>query len=118
MFDAGVDSLIWLAHATGASYQEINIIVYFALIPIIWIIMIGMIYDLKPALVTIGFIAVGGSITLLGVDLIYSTSVKFEYWISILGWDYYEASVYTCIVFPFITTAILIKLLINKARRQ
>lgn len=116
IFDQTVLGLIWLGSVLGMSYEEVNVLIYFAFIPIAWSFMIGVIYHIKPWIMQIVFASIGAAIYLIGIDRIFNAGVEVENWLSIFGWDYYEASVYTCVIFPILTTFGLIRLMIKKSR--
>jgi len=107
----------WLADAANVSYEEMNVIVFIAFIPTIWIFMIGVAYKMKTWKVHLMFLIIPLTVYFVGVNKLFNTGVQFEHWLNIIGWDYYTASVYTCVVFPIIGTLGLISLIIKKTVR-
>jgi len=116
LFTTGVSHLTWLADLTHTTYQQINIIVYFIAIPIVWAVMLSMITSsINTAIGSIyTLVAAGALLDIRSFEQVYDIGVKIVEWFSIIGWDYYEASVYTCVHFPIIVTAILMILIVKK----
>ena len=50
IFIACVDLLIWLARLTGTTYEEINVIIFVVLEPIVFLLLIGYIVILRKRL--------------------------------------------------------------------
>jgi hypothetical protein len=50
IFIACADLLIWLAHLTGTTYEEINLIIFVVLGPIVFLLLIGYIVFLRKRL--------------------------------------------------------------------
>ena len=114
LFNTGVSHLKWLAELTGTTYQQINVIVYFIFIPTVWVMMLWMI---NRSIAIVSLYTSLGLLTILdvrSVQQMYDKGVEAAEWFSIIGWDYYTASVYTCVHFPIIVTAILLLLIANK----
>jgi hypothetical protein len=47
IFDACVNLLVWLADQTGTTYEEINVIIFVVLEPIVVLLLIGYIVFLR-----------------------------------------------------------------------
>ena len=106
------DILIVLSSITGFSYQAINIIVYYYIIPFIFILFIDLIY--KIHYFKISFILVLSILTLLINDFekfsewLFDYSKKFLYSFSFIGWNYVVASVIICVIIPIIVLSFLV----------
>ena len=96
---------------TGLSYNEINIVVYYFLIPLVLLLLVNRIikkYIFSPLLVLSG-------ILLLFIipnfsqfsDRLFDSSVTFLNSFAVIGWNYIVASVMVCVVAPAIAFAIL-----------
>ncbi len=115
IFDIVVAMLYWLADKTGLTYNEINIIVYFVLIPFIYMFLLDKLID--KYYFRIGFLIVLViSFALMGSfrefsDKLFDASVKFLEWFEIIGWNYVEASVIICVVVPVLFLVVLVMLL-------
>jgi hypothetical protein len=111
--------LMLIADMTGLSYEAINIIVYYIVIPFVFIYMIDLI--IKKHYLKIGF-AIFVLVSLLLIDNfekfskhLFDLSVIFLNWFKIIGLDYLMASVVICVLIPFIVFIFLLYL-INKER--
>ena len=108
---AGVEHAI--AKLTGATYNEVNIIVYYLLIPLSWAIMIDYITQLP--LLSPMFIMVWGvflwkdKMTFRDrCDWAFEKSVDFLLWFKRIGWNYIVSSVIICVVVPVLVYVELI----------
>ena len=102
---AGVEVLI--AKLTGTTYNEVNIVVYYLLIPLSWTVMID--YLMKLPLLTPLFVLAW--IIFLWKDPMkfrdrcdwaFQKSVDFLLWFKRIGWNYIVSSVIICVVVPII----------------
>ena len=100
---AGVEHLV--AKLTGLTYNEVNIIVYYMLIPLSWTVMVDYITALP--LLTPMFII--GWIIFLWKDKMtfrdrcdwaFRLSVDFLLYFKKIGWNYIVSSVIICVVVP------------------
>mgnify|MGYP006988993221 CR=1 FL=1 len=100
---AGLEHLI--AKLTGLTYNEVNIIVYYMLIPLSWTVMVDCISALP--LLTPMFI-IGWSIFLWKdkmkfrdrCDWAFHLSVDFLLYFKKISWNYIVSSVIICVVVP------------------
>ncbi len=106
IFKIVYQSLKWMAKISGFSYREINIIVYYIIIPSIFIILIERI--LKTNYLKIGFSILIIISLLLIPDFnafsswLFDRSVDFLNWFDVIGLNYIQASVIICVVVPII----------------
>jgi len=100
---AGLEHII--AKLTGATYNEVNIIVYYLLIPLSWVAMVDYI-TMMPFLTPMYIIA---WVIFLWKDQMkfrdrcdwaFDKSVDFLSWFKRLGWNYVVSSVIICVVVP------------------
>ena len=112
---AGVEVLI--AKLTGTTYNEVNIVVYFLLIPLSWTVMID--YLMKLPLLTPLFVLAW--IIFLWKDPMkfrdrcdwaFKKSVDFLLWFQRIGWNYVVSSVIICVVIPILVYCLLIYLVV------
>ena len=102
---AGTEHLI--AKLTGATYNEVNIIVYYLLIPLSWAAMID--YITKIPFLSIMYV-VGWIIFLWKdpmkfrdrCDWAFMKSVDFLLLFKKIGWNYIVSSVIICVVVPIL----------------
>ena len=112
---AGVEVLI--AKLTGTTYNEVNIVVYYLLIPLSWTVMID--YLMKLPLLTPLFVLAW--IIFLWKDPMkfrdrcdwaFEKSVDFLLWFKRIGWNYVVSSVIICVVIPILVYCLLIYLVV------
>ena len=113
---AGVEHVI--AKVTGLTYNEVNIIVYYLLIPLSWAVMI----DSITMLPLLSPMYIMGWIVFLWKDPMkfrdrcdwtFSKSVDFILWFKKIGWNYVVSSVIICVVVPALIYVELIYCIIN-----
>ena len=106
------DLLVLLSRHTGFSYKAINIIVYYYILPFIFILFIDEIY--KIHYLKISFILVLSILTLLINDFekfsewLFNKSAMFLNSFSFIGWNYVVASVIICVFVPIIVLSFLV----------
>ena len=100
---AGVEHVI--AKLTGSTYNEVNIIVYYLLIPLSWTVMIDYLTKLpflSPMFVLawIVFLLKDPMKFRDRSDWAFMKSVDFLLWFKKIGWNYVVSSVIICVVIP------------------
>lgn len=121
VFDAVARSLNWIASVTGFSYNEINIIAYFILLPFIYVVMVDRIarrHWLKLIYIvgwTIGLCLVKDFRTFS--NRLFDASVDFLLLFSGVGLNYVAASVVICVVLPGIVLLLLVWAAFPSVRR-
>ena len=105
--------LLRLAKKTKLTYNEINVILYYLIIPLTWCILLDLI--IKLPIFTIGFILLWAIIFIVvgksfsqWCDRVFVLSQQF---IKLFG-DYIHYSVVICVIIPILIYALLIYLLI------
>ena len=115
---AGVEHVI--AKLTGLTYNEVNIIVYFLLIPFSWTVLIdyiAMLPFLTPMYLIswIIFLWKDPMKFRARCDWMFDKSVEFLLWFKKIGWNYVVSSVIICVVIPVLIYVELIwAIIINK----
>jgi hypothetical protein len=102
---AGAEHII--AKLTGATYNEVNIVIYYLLIPLSWAAMID--YITKMPFLSIMYI-IAWIIFLRKdpmkfrdrCDWAFIKSVDFLLWFKKIGWNYVVSSVVICVVIPLL----------------
>ena len=108
-----------IAKWTHLTYNEINVIVYYLLIPLSWTIMGDFIIGLPiltPILLVVWlylFIKTR-HVFKMWCDRVFQDSVDLLLWFKRIGWNYIVSSVIICVVLPIIIYSILIAWLIVK----
>lgn len=113
---AGAELLI--AKLSGTTYNEVNIIVYYLVIPLSWTLMLDYITRmpfLTPMFMSacIVFIWKDKMIFRNRCDWAFKKSVDFLLWFKKIGWNYVVSSVIICVVIPLLVYIELIYAIIN-----
>lgn len=113
---AGVEHVI--AKLTGSTYNEVNIIVYYLLIPLSWTVMIDYLTKLpflSPMFVLawIVFLLKDPMKFRDRSDWAFMKSVDFLLWFKKIGWNYVVSSVIICVIIPILVYIELIYAIIN-----
>lgn len=114
---AGVEHVI--AKLTGLTYNEVNIIVYFLLIPFSWTVMIdyiAMLPFLTPMYLIswVIFLWKDSMKFRARCDWMFEKSVNFLLWFKKIGWNYVVSSVIICVIVPVLIYVELIWAINNK----
>lgn len=104
-----------IAKWTGMTYNEINIIVYYLIIPLTWTVMLDLILG-YPIFTTLLFLAWTyifvktrtKRVFRMWCDWAFRDSVDFLLWFKRIGWNYIVSSVIICVVVPIIIYGLLI----------
>jgi len=108
-----VANFLWyIGRITGLTYNEINIIVYYFLIPLSWLVLLDIIFDfhfLKIAFVIycLGF-RVGCKNFKTYSDWLFDKSVAFLNYFNKFGSNYVKSSVWICVLLPLVIYALLL----------
>jgi hypothetical protein len=98
--------LYLIVSITGLTYNEINIIVYFMLIPFSWLAMLDKFFGIHwlkigfAALCAVFFVCCPNFKTFS--DALFEKSVIFLNWLNHYGMDYITASVVICVLVPLL----------------
>jgi len=112
-----------ILHLTGKqlrmTYNEVNIIVYYLLIPLSWCIILDLIIKLPiftPLWLILWGYIFGSKRNFWGqwCDTAFQLSVEFLLKFQTIGWNYWKSSVIICVVVPIINYIVLI-LMLDKA---
>lgn len=113
---AGAELLI--AKLSRTTYNEVNIIVYYLVIPLSWMVMVD--YITKMPFLTPMFILAWVIFLWKDkmkfrnrCDLAFDKSVDFLLWFKKIGWNYIVSSVIICVVVPILVYIELIYAIIN-----
>lgn len=111
IFKIVAESLVFIGEKTGLTYNEINIIVYYFVIPFSWLCLVDVIFDfhyLKIAftIFTLGF-TVGCRNFKSYSDWLFDRSVSFLNYFNRYGSNYVASSVWICVAVPIAIYALL-----------
>ena len=117
IFNKTALALLKTEQKIGLTYNEVNIIVYYMIVPLTWCIMLDFILNCVPWM-SVVWLAMCIAITWwhrkdfsTWCDWVFQKSVDFLLWFRRIGWDYYKASVIICVVLPIAIYGLLIILL-------
>ena len=113
---AGVEHII--AKLTGSTYNEVNIIVYYLLIPLSWTVMIDYLTKLpflSPMFVLAWIVFLWKDPMKFRdrSDWAFMKSVDFLLWFKRIGWNYVVSSVIICVIVPILVYVELIYAIIK-----
>lgn len=110
--------LHWLAKVTNVTYNQINIIVYFFIIPLTWCVMLD--YYFSFWYLTMGFLlfSIGFRVGCTNFkeysDTLFMKSVHFLLYYNRFGSNYYKSSVLICVAVPIFIYVVLFYLILVK----
>ena len=101
LFNNMAQFLLWLSRITKLSYETVNIIVYYILIPLIWSLFISK-------WLFLGIIIFWGVLYNLRIKNLSTKLFRASQKFILQFGDYYKWSVILCIFIPLIITVILV----------
>ena len=115
IFKIVANLLLFIAQKTRLTYKEINIIVYYFIIPFSWLCLLDIIFNfnyLKIAFLifTLGFF-VGCKNFMTYSDWLFDKSVSFLNYFNKYGSNYVASSVWICVSLPIAIYVILVFLI-------
>lgn len=117
IFNLVMSALKFISKLTGFTYNEVNIIVFYILIPFSWMCLLDILYE--SYFFSILFITLWIGIVLgcrsfrSFCNLLYTRSIQLLLYFNRFGLNYERASVWICISVPIVIYIILINLTIN-----
>ena len=122
IFEIVAGILYLFSEITGLTYKEINIIVYYILIPYSYFVLIDYIFGKHYLKTTFAFIVL---VILINEyksfenfsDNLFDKSALFLNSFGFLGMDYYVASVVICVLVVIFIYIFLISIIINKRKK-
>ena len=105
-----------LAKITNLTYNEVNIIIYYLIIPLSWTILIDCIIKIpiiSPLFICLWIYIIYKAHKYFSkwCDKGFNKSVDFLLWFKRVGWNYTLSSVIICVFFPIIIYGSLIYML-------
>lgn len=118
IFDVTARMLLWVADKIGLTYNEVNILVYYLLIPLSWTVMFDCWLKSPYTTGALAFVWIGIFIATRHTfrewcDLAFQDSMDFLNWFNRWGGNYILNSVIICVVVPLVVYVLLIWLLIG-----
>jgi len=104
--------LLYIGRTTGLTYNEINIIVYYFVVPLSWLILLDIIFEfhylkIAFAIYCLGF-RVGCKNFKTYSDWLFDKSVTFLIFFNKYGSNYIKSSVWICVLLPLVIYVILL----------
>ncbi len=117
VFSFVAHSLLWVGNKCGLTYNEVNILVYYLIIPLSWTIMFDFWIGSPITTFALTFIWIGIAIATRHTfrewcDWAFQDSVDFLNWFNRWGGNYVLNSVIICVVIPLLVYLGLILLLV------
>ena len=119
VFAIVANSLLWIGRKTGLTYNEVNIVFYYLLIPLSGTIMLDCLIHHPYSTAALLFTWLGIFIATRHTfrewcDWAFQDSVDFLNWFNRWGGNYVLNSVIICVLVPLIVYSILIYLLATR----
>lgn len=116
-FSIVANALLLIGRKTGLTYNEVNILVYYLLIPLSWTAIFDYWLGLPIASAALLFVWLGVFIATRHIfsewcDWTFQDSVSFLNWFNRWGGNYMLNSVIICVLLPLIIYCLLISFLI------
>lgn len=113
-------SLLWIGRKTGLTYNEVNILVFYLIIPLSWTIMFDCLvmqpYTTAALLFTwLGIFIATRHTFREWCDWAFKDSVDFLNWFNRWGGNYVLNSVIICVIVPLVVYGVLIYLLSTRS---
>jgi hypothetical protein len=106
------ETIEWLGKLTGFTYNEMNIIMYFLVIPFTWLCMLDYIFSIHYLKIGFGIITLGFYFGCRDFknysDQLFYKSVDFIGYFNRFGSNYYKSSVWICVAIPILIYICLI----------
>jgi hypothetical protein len=106
VFQIVAASLYGMARATGLTYNEVNILVYYFLIPLSWIVMLDQIFQVHYLKISFVLVCIGFYLGCRDFrkysDWLFAKSVDFLNLFNRVGSNYIASSVWICVALPLL----------------
>lgn len=122
VFNAVARTLSWIASVTGFTYNEVNIIAYYIILPFIYVALIDRI--IRKHILKIVYVVSWTGVLCLVSDFatfsnsLFKSSVGFLLLFSHVGLDYISASVVICVIVPGVVFMLLLLLAFPSLRQR
>ena len=115
-------SLNWIASVTGFSYNEINIIAYYIILPFVFVALIDRILrkHILKIIYVVAWIGVLSAVKDFAAfsNSLFDASVDFLLMFSHVGLNYVSASVVICVILPGIVFVVVLLFAFPTLRRK
>jgi hypothetical protein len=117
-FELIENMLLKISKLTGLTYNEINVLLYYLIIPFSWILLLDRIFRFHY--LKISFLIVYLAIFIICKDfkafsdILFNKSSNFLLYFDKIGSNYYKSSVWICIILPLIVYTLLFYFVFSK----
>lgn len=112
IFNLVANALLKIGRVTGFTYNEINVLVYYFIIPFSWLSMLDMLFKVHYLKISFSIFSLGFYIGCRDFkkysDWLFDKSVDFLNYFNKYGSNYYASSVWICISIPLFIYRLLI----------
>ncbi|WP_046756725.1 hypothetical protein [Kordia jejudonensis] len=112
IFEYTYQILMAIANSTGYTYKEINIIIWFIIIPLSWIVLIDKIYQQRKLTIVFVLCIIASLLFIPNFtsfcNWLFQKSVDFLNAFNNFGSTYVASSVIVCVLIPIVIYIILI----------
>ena len=105
-------ALLFISEITGLSYNEVNIVAYYIVLPFIYVALADKIWG--KYFVKITYVCIVSLVLFLipnfriFSDQVFDDSVRFLFSFEMFGWNYVVSSVMICVVFPGVVFLVML----------
>ncbi|RZN84743.1 MAG: hypothetical protein EVB11_01430 [Winogradskyella sp.] len=111
IFDSVYRFLKWISETTGYTYREVNVIIYFIIIPAFLFFLISKIYKKKYIIIGFSILVILALFIIPDFEVfsekLFEMSVAFLNWFKVFGLNYEQASVLICVIIPVLIIVLL-----------
>ena len=116
IFNLVANGLLYISKKTGLTYNEINIIVYFFIIPFSWLILLDIIFYFHVLKIAFLFYCLGFRMGCRNFkeqsDWLFAKSVSFLCYFDKFGSNYTRSSVLICVSVPILIYVALFAMIV------
>lgn len=113
IFKYTYELLMIIVDLTGFTYKEVNIIVWFIIIPLSWMLLLDKIYKQRKLTIIFSIIIVASLLLIPDFtrfsDWLFQKSVDFLNLFNSVGSNYVASSVIICVLIPIVIYIVLIR---------
>jgi hypothetical protein len=116
IFKLVADLLYKLAKVTGVSYNQINVLVYYFLIPLSWFMLLDFYFSFFYLTFSFSLFIIGFKVGCKNFrefsDILFMKSVHFLNFFNRFGSNYHKSSVWICVSLPLLVYILIINLIL------
>jgi len=115
-FRMAANFFVWLSRKTGRTYNELNVLMYFGIVPFSWAFILD--FQMGWGYFSIGFFCFTAGVLVAARDFstfadhAFKRSVEFLLFFNRYGSNYERTSVVICVVLPIIVYILLVCLIL------